>query len=61
MIIYFLKNLRVLGIGLENVIWFFVKRKILECKNINCILIVLFYCEWLVILYWVYFEIKFKY
>lgn len=60
MIIYFLKNLRVLGIGLENVIWFFVKRKILECKNINLILIVLFYCGW-VILYWVYFEIKFKY
>lgn len=56
MIIYFLKNLRVLGIGLENVIWFFVKRKILECKkykfDINCFVLLWMISYFVLSIFW---------
>lgn len=60
MITHLLKNSRASGIGPENATRPSAKRKTLECKNINSMLIVLSHRGW-VILYWVHPEIKFKY
>lgn len=46
MITHLLKNLRVSGIGPENATRPSAKRKTLECKNINSILIVLSHRGW---------------